>query len=265
MEKQPTSPAEWRLHLNAVRDFDKKINSFTQFFDSRLSQSSETAATQHSGALAGFTYAVKNLFDVKQQVTLAGSKINRDNSPAAADAVLIQRMENAGACLLGSLNMGEYAYDFTGENCHYGNCNNPYDLSRMSGGSSSGSGAAVAAGLVRVALGSDTNGSIRVPASLCGIFGLKPTYGRLPRTGTFPFSDSLDHLGPLARTVGDLATVFDNLQGSDSGDPACQDKPCINSQAALAQGVAGLNIAKLGGYFDTQDFPQAKGAMEKNL
>jgi len=121
--------------------------------------------------------------------------------------------------------MGEYAYDFTGENCHYGNCANPYDTKRMAGGSSSGSGAAVAAGLVDFSLGSDTNGSIRVPASFCGIFGLKPTYGRLPRSGSFPFSDSLDHLGPLARNVEDLAKVYDCLQGYHSGDKACINRP----------------------------------------
>ena len=109
--------------------------------------------------------------------------------------------------------MGEYAYDFTGENAHDGACRNPHDTARMSGGSSSGCGAATAAGLAPVSLGSDTNGSLRVPASLCGVFSLKPTFGRLPRTGTFPFVDSLDHLGPIARTVRDLALAYDALQG----------------------------------------------------
>jgi hypothetical protein len=111
------------------------------------------------------------------------------------------------AVLVGALNMGEYAYDFTGENVHYGASRNPHDVSRMTGGSSGGSGGAVAGGLVPIALGSDTNGSIRVPASLCGIFGLKPTYGRLSRAHTFPFVASLDHVGPLARSTRDLAHV----------------------------------------------------------
>ena len=113
------------------------------------------------------------------------------------DATLIERLEAAGAVLVGALNMGEYAYDFTGENVHDGPSRNPHDLERMTGGSSSGSAAAVAGGLVPLALGSDTNGSIRVPASLCGLFGLKPTYGRLSRARTFPLSASLDHVGPL--------------------------------------------------------------------
>jgi len=125
------------------------------------------------GALAGVPFAVKNLFDVAGLPTLAGSKINREHPPASRDATLIARMEAAGAVLVGAVNMGEYAYDFTGENVHDGACRNPHDLQRMSGGSSSGSGAAVAGGLVPLALGSDTNGSIRVPASFCGIFGLK--------------------------------------------------------------------------------------------
>ena len=116
--------------------------------------------------------------------------------------------------------MDEYAYGFTTENAHDGPCHNPHDLERSAGGSSGGCGASVAGGLVPLSLGSDTNGSIRVPASLCGIFGLKPTYGRLARTGTYPFVASLDHLGPFARDVADLAAAWDALQGYDPADPA---------------------------------------------
>ena len=133
------------------------------------------------------------------------------------------RLEAAGAVLLGTLNMGEYAYDFTGQNVHDGPSRNPHDLARMTGGSSGGSGAAVAGGLVPIALGSDTNGSIRVPSSFCGVFGLKPTYGRLSRAGTFPFVASLDHLGPIARSVGDLALAYDAMLGRDVDDPAQAD------------------------------------------
>src|SRR6202011_506931 len=148
--------------------------------------------------LAGVPYAVKNLFDIAGVVTRAGSRINRDNPQATVDATAVAKLSRAGAVLLGALNMGEYAYDFTGENIHDGASRNPHDPTRMSGGSSGGSAVAVAGGMVPLALGSDTNGSIRVPASLCGLFGLKPTFGRLPRTGSFPFVASLDHLGPLA-------------------------------------------------------------------
>ena len=158
---------------------------------------------------------MKNLIDIAGLPTLAGSKINRDHPPATADATLVARLEAAGAMLVGALNMGEYAYDFTGENSHDGPSRNPHDTTRMTGGSSGGSGGAVAGGLVPIALGSDTNGSIRVPASFCGIFGLKPTYGRLSRAGSFPFVSSLDHLGPFARNTTDLALAYDAMTGPD--------------------------------------------------
>src|SRR5947209_10269686 len=153
------------------------------------------AAGKNPGPLAGVPFAVKNLFDVKGLPTRAGSKINRDLSPASRDATLVERMEASGAVLVGALNMGEYAYDFTGENVHDGPSRNPHDPARMTGGSSGGSGAAVGGGLVPIALGSDTNGSIRVPSSFCGVFGLKPAYGRLSRARSFPFVSSFEHLG----------------------------------------------------------------------
>src|SRR6202022_2518207 len=139
-------------------------------------------------------------------------------------ATALRRLEAAGAVLVGALNMGEYAYDFTGENVHHGDCRNPHDRSRMAGGSSSGSASAVGGGLVPLSLGSDTNGSIRVPASHCGIFGLKPTYGRLTRARSFPFVTSLDHVGPFARSVQDLALSYDVMQGRDPEDPVCADR-----------------------------------------
>ncbi len=121
--------------------------------------------------------------------------------------------------------MDEYAYGFTTENSHDGPTRNPHDPARVAGGSSGGSAAAVAAGQVPLTLGSDTNGSIRVPSSLCGVFGLKPTYGRLPRNGSYPFVASLDHLGPFARSAHDLALAYDAIQGFDGADPACVDRP----------------------------------------
>src|SRR5882724_467402 len=154
--------------------------------------------------LAGVPYAVKNLFDVDGMVTLAGAKINAGNSAAADDAAVVARMSRAGAILVGALNMEELAYGFLTENHHYGTTRNPHDRTRGAGGSSGGSAAAVGAGILPITLGSDTSGSIRVPASLCGVFGLKPTYGRLPRTGTFPFVNSLDHVGPFANSVAGL-------------------------------------------------------------
>jgi len=215
------------------------------------------------GPLAGVPFAVKNLFDVAGLPTRAGSKINRERAPADKDATLVQRLEAAGAILLGALNMGEFAYDFTGENAHDGPSRNPHDLARMSGGSSGGSAAAVAGGLVPLALGSDTNGSIRVPASFCGVFGLKPTYGRLSRAGTFPFVASLDHVGPFARSAADLALAYDVMLGPDPHDPAQADVAATPVSPLIEDGVAGLRVARLGGYFARSAEPSAFAAVAK--
>jgi len=165
--------------------------------------------------------------------------------------------------LVGALNMGEYAYDFTGENVHDGPSRNPHDVTRMTGGSSGGSGGAVAGGLVPIALGSDTNGSIRVPSSFCGTFGLKPTYGRLSRAHTFPFVASLDHVGPLARSARDLALAYDAMQGHDPDDPVCVDRPLEPVTPHLARGSEGLRIAVADGYFHDGLFPEARTALER--
>jgi len=214
------------------------------------------------GPLVGAPFAVKNLFDVGGLPTRAGSKINRERRPAAKDAFLVTQLEKAGAVLVGALNMGEYAYDFTGENSHDGPSRNPHDLGWMSGGSSGGSGSAVAGGLAPITLGSDTNGSIRVPSSFCGVFGLKPTYGRLSRAGTFPFVASLDHLGPLARSVADLALAYDAMLGRDDADAAQADIAAVAVSPSLNQGIAGLRIAKLGGYFTRSAEPSALAAVD---
>ncbi|MEA2888027.1 MAG: 1-carboxybiuret hydrolase [Bradyrhizobium sp.] len=223
----------------------------------------DIAAGKNPGPLAGVPFAVKNLFDVQGLSTRAGSKINRDLAPAPRDATLIERMEAAGAVLVGALNMGEYAYDFTGENVHDGPSRNPHDTTRMTGGSSGGSGGAVGGGLVPLALGSDTNGSIRVPSSFCGIFGLKPTYGRLSRARSFPFVPSLDHVGPFARSVDDLALAYDAMQGPDADDAACTTRPAEAVSALLAQDIGGLRIAIAGGYFQNNVFPEAKEAVAR--
>jgi 1-carboxybiuret hydrolase len=175
----------------------------------------------------------------------------------------VARLEAAGAVLVGAQNMDEYAYGFTTENAHHGTVRNPHDPTRVAGGSSGGSAASVAAGQVPLTLGSDTNGSIRVPASLCGIFGLKPTFGRLPRTGSYPFVASLDHLGPFARSVADLAVAYDAMQGHDAGDPACAVRPVEPARSRLAAGCDGLRVAVLGGWFATMADDTARAAVAK--
>ena len=230
------------------------INAFTTVTRERaLTEATRVdslvAAGKDPGCLAGVPYGVKNLYDVMGEVTLAGSVINRDNPPAARDATVVSRLSQAGGVLVGLLNMDEYAYGFTTENSHYGAVCNPHDLERSAGGSSGGSAAAVAAGLIPLALGTDTNGSIRVPASVCGIHGFKPTFGRLSRAGVFPFAASLDHTGPLARSTIDLALAYDAMRGPDQRDPVCQEAPSEALSSNLAEGHAGLRIAVAGGYF----------------
>ena len=254
--------------LAAIRLRDPVLNCFTAIADTRAIGRArmidqDRAQKKPLGPLAGVPFAVKNLFDVEKLPTRAGAKINRERAPATRDAALIERLEAAGAILVGTLNMGEYAYDFTGENIHDGPSRNPHDVSRMTGGSSGGSAGAVAGQLVPLALGSDTNGSIRVPASLCGLFGLKPTYGRLSRARTFPFVASLDHLGPLARNTTDLALAYDAMQGPDPDDPACAARPIEPVVPLLERGVEGLTIAVAGGYFCADAGPEAFVAIDR--
>jgi AtzE family amidohydrolase len=232
---------------------DDRVNAFTAVTRERAQREAAVVDaddfTPSDQWLAGVPYAVKNLFDVQGMTTLAGSKINRDLPPAAQDAVLVQRLQAAGAVLVGTLNMDEYAYGFTTENTHYGATHNPHRLGYIAGGSSGGSGAAVAAGQVPLALGSDTNGSIRVPASLCGVWGMKPTFGRLSRRGTYPFVQSLDHLGALANRVELLAAAYDAMQGPDPLDPGCHAQGVHLAKPHLRRGVKGLRVGLLGGYF----------------
>ena len=254
--------------LAAIRLRDPVLNCFTAIADTRAIARArmidqDRAQKKPLGPLAGVPFAVKNLFDVEKLPTRAGAKINRERAPARRDAALIERLEAAGAILVGTLNMGEYAYDFTGENIHDGPSRNPHDVSRMTGGSSGGSAGAVAGQLVPLALGSDTNGSIRVPASLCGLFGLKPTYGRLSRARTFPFVASLDHLGPLARNTTDLALAYDAMQGPDPDDPACAARPIEPVVPFLGRGVEGLTFAVAGGYFRADAGPEAFVAIDR--
>ncbi len=254
--------------LARIKQHDGALNAFTDVTADRARAKAraidaDIAAGKDVGPLAGVPFAVKNLFDVAGLPTRAGSKINRDRAPAKRDATLIERMEAAGAVLVGALNMGEYAYDFTGENIHDGPSRNPHDTTRMSGGSSGGSGSAVGGALVPIALGSDTNGSIRVPSSFCGIFGLKPTYGRLSRARSFPFVASFDHLGPFARSVTDLALAYDAMQGPDADDAACTTRGLEPTTPLLANPVSDLRIAIAGGYFQKNVFPEAVEAVSR--
>ncbi len=249
-----------------IEAVDPQVNAFTdRTYERARAEAAAVDLRRTRGEvlppLAGLPYAVKNLFDIEGLTTLAGSKVNRGMPPAHADAVLVQRLKDAGAVLLGGLNMDEYAYGFTTENTHYGPCRNPHDTRRTAGGSSGGSGAAVAARQVPLTLGSDTNGSIRVPASLCGVWGLKPTFGRLSRRGTYPFVHSIDHLGPIADCVETLALSYDAMQWPDALDPGCHALRVQPAASSLHAGVEGLRIGVLGGYFQEHASGPAREAV----
>jgi AtzE family amidohydrolase len=248
--------------LQRIASVGPVVNCFTDVVAKRARAEADrvdsaVVAGRDPGPLAGVPFAVKNLFDVAGIPTLAGSKIYRERPVATRDAAAVRALSRAGAVLVGALNMDEYAYGFTTENTHYGPARNPHDLTRVSGGSSGGSGAALAAGLVPLTLGTDTNGSIRVPASLCGVFGLKPTFGRVSRAGAVLFAGSFDHVGPLARSVEDLAVAFDALQGPDPEDPVCSERPASPVVPSLGRGVDGLRIAVAEGYFAQGAEPEA--------
>jgi len=247
-----------------IAEMNPRLNCFTDVFVARARREAAAIDTlvaqgRDPGPLAGIPFGVKDNYDVAGRVTTAGSIINQALPPAAEDAALIRRLTRAGAVLLGTQNMDEFAYGFTTENAHYGPTHNPLDTARSAGGSSGGSAAAVAAGLCDFSLGTDTNGSIRVPASFCGLFGLKPSFGRLPRTGTFPFVHDLDHLGVFARSTADLAAVYDAIQGGDPGDLACADLPTAATLPGLDEPLTG-RVGILTGWFDDLADDQGRDA-----
>ena len=204
------------------------------------------AAGRDPGVLAGVPYGVKDLFDVAGLPTTAGSRIHADADPARADAEAVARMKAAGAVLVATLNMDEFAYGFATINALHGTTCNPHDPARLAGGSSGGSAAVVAAGLMPLALGSDTNGSVRIPASLTGIYGLKPSHGDLPLAGVFPFAESFDDVGPFAADVGDMAAVWQVLSGRSTG----------GAKAGT------LRVARLGGRFRENADPAQLDAID---
>lgn len=233
--------------IEAIQDW-QNLNAVTSVYARRAQNQAakidaQIAKGQNPGPLAGIPFAAKNLFDVEGHITRAGSRATEKSPPAKRDAFAIRALESAGAILVASTNMDELAYGFTGENGWDGNTRNPRATSLSAGGSSSGSAALVGAGAVPFALGTDTNGSIRVPAALSGVSGLKPTYGRISRSGVYPFVHSLDHVGVLAANAADLATVFQVIDTVDPEDPIQMPVPTPRRTEARQR------AARLGGYF----------------
>jgi aspartyl-tRNA(Asn)/glutamyl-tRNA(Gln) amidotransferase subunit A len=262
------SPVEVvRAYLDRVERLDGTLRSFiTVCGDAALEAAraaeAALASGQPVGPLHGVPIGLKDLIDTKGVRTTGGSKILKDRVPAA-DATVTTRLVGAGAIVLGKLNMHEFAYGPEGLNEHYGQTRNPWDASvaRVPGGSSSGSGAAVAAGLVPAALGSDTGGSIRIPSSLCGITGIKPTYGRVSRAGVLPLAWSMDHVGPMALSAADCAVMLGAIAGYDPADPSTSVLPVPDYTAALGKEVKGLRIGVLKGMFAENLAPDVASAL----
>ena len=232
--------------LERIAALDAQVNAFITVmadeavYDARRVEL-ELERGENPGPLAGVPIAIKDLFDTAGVRTTAGSRFFAERIPDR-DAFVVERLRDAGAVILGKLNMHEWALGVTNDNPHYGACHNPSALDRITGGSSGGSAAALAAGMCCGSLGSDTGGSIRIPASLCGIVGLKPTYGRVSTRGVVPLSWSLDHVGPMGRTVSDVAQLLQVIAGRDSADPGSANLPTDDYAADLHDGVSGWRI-----------------------
>ena len=263
------SPVEVvRAHLQRITALDGSLRSFiTVTADGALAAAAEAekalVAGRPVGPLHGVPLGLKDLYDTAGVRTTGGSKILAERVPTA-DATVVRKLREAGMIVLGKLNMVEFAYGPEGLNKHYGHVRNPWDAAthRMAGGSSSGSGASVAAGLATVALGSDTGGSIRIPCSLCGLTGIKPTYGRVSRAGVLPLSWSMDHVGPMTRTAADCALVLRAMAGYDPADPTTSVLPVPDYMGALTGDVRGLRVGLLRAFFLESATPEVRTAVE---
>ena len=232
--------------LERIAGIDAQVNAFiTVTADAAIEEArvAERARIrgEPGGPLAGVPIALKDLFDTSGVRTTAGSRFFAERVPDR-DAAVVQKLRTAGAVLLGKLNMHEWALGVTNDNPHYGACRNPWALDRITGGSSGGSAAALAAGMCFGSLGSDTGGSIRIPASLCGVVGLKPTYGRVSLRGVVPLSWSLDHAGPMARRVSDVALLLEVIAGHDPADPGSAHVATDEYRTRLEDGISGWRI-----------------------
>jgi aspartyl-tRNA(Asn)/glutamyl-tRNA(Gln) amidotransferase subunit A len=239
------SPVEaTRAVLDRIRRLDQRLNSFITVLEGPSLEQARHAEAELSrgddrGPLHGVPISLKDLIDTAGTRTTAASRLWRDRAPTIT-ATVARRLEEAGAVLIGKCNLLEFAYGIVHPD--YGQCNNPWDTGRTSGGSSGGSAASVAAGLGWGSIGTDTGGSIRIPAAYCGVVGLKPTYGRVSLHGICALSPSLDHVGPLARTVADAAILLGAIAGHDPLDPSSLADPVMDYRSALGDDVRGLRM-----------------------
>ncbi|HEY5640933.1 MAG TPA: amidase [Dehalococcoidia bacterium] len=254
IERRELSPVDLvDACLERVEALDGRLNAFITVLADEAREAARAAAEEiaggvYRGPLHGVPVALKDIFAVAGAPMTAGSLLYRD-VVSAEDAEVTRRLREAGAVVLGTLNLHEIALGATGVNPHTGPARNPWNTERITGGSSSGAGAAVAAGLCFAGMGTDTGCSIRIPAALCGGVGIKPTFGRVSRRGLLPLSWSLDHAGPLTRTAEDAAIVLQAIAGHDAGDPASSEADVPDYSATLRDGVRGLRVGVPDRYF----------------
>ena len=254
IQARQVSPVELTdAYLRRIEQLNPRINAYITVTAERARADArrateELAAGRSRGPLHGVPIALKDLYETAGIRTTGGGKIHSEHVPAI-DCTAARRLRDAGTVLLGKLNTHEYAYGVTTNNPHYGPTRNPWNLEHIPGGSSGGSGAAIAAGLATATLGTDTGGSIRMPASVCGVVGLKPTYGRVSKAGVLPLSYLFDHAGPLTRTVEDAALLLNAVAGYDPLDPTTVRTPTEDYTSALHGDLRGLRVGVPRGYF----------------
>ncbi len=270
IRKKEISPVEViRAYLERIETYDKKINAFITLLPRQAMNAARRAEKEilrgrYAGPLHGIPYAAKDLFFTKGVRNTCGSKILSHFVPRY-DAAVIEKLISAGAILLGKLNMHEFAFGTTTVNPHYGPVHNPWGLEKVSGGSSGGSAAALAASFALLTLGTDTGGSIRIPSALCGVPGLKPTFGRISRYGVYPLCWSLDHPGPMAKTVEDLALAMNVIAGHDPRDSATPQVPVPDYARVLGGNLKGIRLGvPTSYYFDRLD-PEVRAKVKKAI
>jgi aspartyl-tRNA(Asn)/glutamyl-tRNA(Gln) amidotransferase subunit A len=264
------SPLELtEVYLDRIAQLDPHVNAYINVTAERARADArratdELAAGRTRGPLHGIPVALKDLYETAAIRTTAGAKIHADHVPAE-DCTVARRLRDAGTILLGKLNTHEYAYGCTTNNPHFGATRNPWNLDHIPGGSSGGSGAAIAAGLATATTGTDTGGSIRIPASICGVVGLKPTYGRVSKAGVLPLSYLFDHAGPVTRTVEDAALVLNAIAGYDPADPSSVRTALDDYSAVLGGSIRGLRIGVPRPYFFERLDDEVASAVERAL
>jgi aspartyl-tRNA(Asn)/glutamyl-tRNA(Gln) amidotransferase subunit A len=252
-----------QFYLDRIDQYQPDSHAFISVYREQAEKQANAidSSSENKGLLSGLPYSVKDLFDVRNEITTAGSAVLDDNR-ANEDAWIVSQMRKAGAICCGKNNLHEFAYGATGENFLYGTARNPFDASRLAGGSSSGSAASVGWGMVPAAFGTDTGGSVRAPAALCGLVGFKPTLGRISTAGVLPYCWTLDHVGTITRSVRDAALLLETVAGFDPKDPSSSQVPCKDYSTAPPESLSGIRIGLAKKFFFERVDPEIKAATQ---